>query len=374
MRRRIFRVGGAEVAAHPGWLVGFLLVTAALAFIGLPTGGEEAPVALTWAFAALGAVALFGSVLVHELTHALVARRLGLPTRPVTLFAPTGGAVAFEGETVRPGQEFLVAASGPFVSLVIGALFAAAALALELVGAPEALVNLSALGAAVNGILGALNLVPALPLDGGRILRAVLWRVGGDFLVATHRAANTGRAVGWMAVGAGLLIAWRSDMATGFAVALIGWFLSRFATTAYRWEAMRRTVDGVRVGEVMERDAPTVWPNLTLDVFVEQYLLSGTGSAFAVISGDEPIGTIDVERARRVPRDQWPSRRIADVMTPISDVRTARQDDPLWSAIESFERERLHVMPVIEGGRLVGVLTRDGLLSVIRGRTRLVTQ
>jgi CBS domain-containing protein len=163
-------------------------------------------------------------------------------------------------------------------------------------------------------------------------------------------------------------------VATGFAIALIGWFLSRFATTAYRWEAMRRTVDGVRVGEVMERDAPTVRPSLTLDVFVDQYLLSGSGSAFAVTDADALIGTIDVDRARRVPREQWPSRRIADVMTPIDDVRTAHEDDPLWPAIESFERERLHVMPVLEGGRLVGVLTRDGLLSVIRGRARLVTR
>jgi Zn-dependent protease len=374
MRSRVVRILGIEVAVHPGWLVGFVLVTAALAFIGLPTGEEAWPAPLAWAFAALGAFLLFASVLVHELVHALTARRLGLPTRPVTLFAPAGGSAALEGGTVRAGQEFLVAASGPLVSVLLAGVFGAVAVGLELAGAAAALVNLSVLGAAMNGVLGALNLVPAFPLDGGRILRALLWRLGGDFLVATQRAANTGRAVGWMAVGAGLLVAWRSDVPTGLSLVLIGWFLSRFATTAYRWEAVRRTVDGISVGEVMERDAPTVRPTLTLDVFIEQYLLSGTGSAFAVTSGDELAGTIDVDRARRVPRDQWPSRRIADVMTPIGDVRTAREQDPLWPAIERFERERLHVMPVVdEGRRLVGVLTREGLLSVIRGRSRLAT-
>lgn len=371
LRRRVVPVLGVEVAVQPAWAVAFAVVTAALAFLGLPDlPANESPL-LGWILAAIGALILFASVLGHELVHALTARRLGLPTRPVTLFASGGGWVGLEEAGWRPAEEFLVAASGPLASALLAALLLALAVAEQLVGAMASLVDLAVLGAAVNGVLGLLNLVPAFPLDGGRMLRAALWRVGGDALVATRRATAVGRVVGWLAIGIGLVAAVADLVPTGISLVLIGWFLSRFATTAYRWEAVRRSVDGVRVGEVMERDAPTVRPTLTLDVFVDQYLLSGTGSAFAVADDGELAGTIDLDRARRVPRGQWPERRITDVMTPLADVRTARQDDPLWPAIERFERERLSVMPVLEEGRLVGVLTREGLLSVIRGRARL---
>jgi len=370
---RVVRLLGVEVAVQRAWLVGFALITIALAMVGLPRMGDDWPAVLGWGLAAVAGALIFGSILVHELVHAVVAVRLGLAPRRVTLFVATGGAATLERDAARPSQELLVAASGPLASVALAVLFAAAAVGLErAVGDPPAvLLDLLLLVAAMNGVLGLLNLVPAFPLDGGRILRAILWRLRGDFLAATRTAANAGRAIGWMAIGAGLLIALRSDVVTGLTMVVIGWFLSRFATSAYRWAAIQRHVSGVSVGQVMERDAPTVRPSLTLDVFIEQYLMSGTGSAFAVAMGDELVGTIDVDRARRVSKGLWPNKRIAEVMIPLADVETAGQDDPLWPAIERFERGRLHLMPVVDGRRLLGVLTRQGLLDAIRGRVRL---
>jgi len=369
---RVVRLFGVEVAVQRGWLVGLALITIALVMVGLPGRGEARPTIIAWGLAAVAAVLIFGSMLLHELVHAIVARRLGLTPRRVALFGATGGAATLERDTARPSQELVVAASGPLASLVLAAVFAGAAVGLERTSDPPPVVlDFLVLVAAMNGVLGLVNLVPAFPLDGGRILRAVLWRLRGDFLAATRTAANAGRAIGWMAIGAGLFIALRNDIVSGFTVAVIGWFLSRFATSAYRWAAIQRHVSGVSVGQVMERDVPTVRPNLTLDVFIEQYLMSGTGSAFAVATGDELIGTIDVDRARRTPRKRWPDMRIADVMTPLPEVETAHEDDPLWPAIERFERGRLHVMPVVDGSRLLGVLTRQGLLDAIRGRVRL---
>lgn len=367
------RLLGVEVAVQRAWLVGFALITIALAMVGLPRMGDDWPAVLGWGLAAVAGALIFGSILVHELVHAVVAVRLGLAPRRVTLFVATGGAATLERDAARPSQELLVAASGPLASVALAVLFAAAAVGLErAVGDPPAvLLDLLLLVAAMNGVLGLLNLVPAFPLDGGRILRAILWHLRGDFLAATRTAANAGRAIGWMAIGAGLLIALRSDVVTGLTMVVIGWFLSRFATSAYRWAAIQRHVSGVSVGQVMERDAPTVRPSLTLDVFIEQYLMSGTGSAFAVAMGDELVGTIDVDRARRVSKGLWPNKRIAEVMIPLADVETAGQDDPLWPAIERFERGRLHLMPVVDGRRLLGVLTRQGLLDAIRGRVRL---
>jgi CBS domain-containing protein len=206
------------------------------------------------------------------------------------------------------------------------------------------------------------------------MIRAIFWRLRGDFLAATRLAASAGRAVGWVAVLAGAVAALELDPVTGLSIVVIGWFLTRFATNAYRWAAVQRTVTGMNVGQVMERDTPTVRPNLSLDVFIEQYLLSGTGSAFAVVNDGELIGTIDVERARRVPKSRWATQRVADVMVPLADVETAHEDDPLWGAIQRFERGRLHVLPVVDGTRLIGVLTRDALLAAIRGRARLAEQ
>ena len=373
VRRYLVRVLGVDVSVHVGWLIGFLFATVALAAIGLPVGAVGGPAVLSWGPSALAAALFIASILVHELVHALVAKRIGLSPPPVSIFVATGGAATLGRDTAHPGQELAVAASAPLVSLAIAALFAGAGFAAEGASGKSAplLANLCYLVAAMNGILGILNLVPAFPLDGGRVLRAILWRLNGDFLVATRTAANAGRAVGWTAVGAGALIVLRSDAVTGLTVMAVGWFLSRFATTAYRWAAIQRHVSGVSVGQVMERDVPTVRPSLTLDVFIEQYLLSGSGSAFAVATGDELIGTIDVDRARRVPRDLWPNRRIADVMIPLSDVETAREEDPLWPAIERFERGGLHLMPVVDGQRLLGVLTRRGLLEAIRRRARI---
>ena len=372
-RSRLVRVLGVDVAVHPGWLLGFVFVTAALTLVGLPAGEADTSTALAVGSAAVAAGLFLGSVLVHELAHAVVARRLGLAPPPVSLFLASGGATTLGRDTAHPSQEFAVAASGPLISLLLAGLFVAAGAGVEAANGSRAvlLYNLLYLVAAMNVVLGLLNLVPAFPLDGARILRAALWRQRGDFLGATRTAANAGRAVGWMGIGAGALIALRSDPLSGFTVVAIGWFLSRFASSAYRWAAIERHVSGVSVGQVMERDVPTVRPSLTLDVFIEQYLLSGSGSAFAVAVGDELSGTIDVDRARRVPRDLWPTRRIADVMIPLADVEVAHEDDPLWPAIERFERERLHLMPVVEGSRLLGVLTRQGLLDAVRRRARL---
>lgn len=374
MRRggRVVRLFGIEVTIHRGWLLGLVVATAVLALAGLPAGPEDRPAPLAWAEAALLGLSFIASLLLHDVAHVMVARRLGLRPRRVSLFAGAGGTGALDPETERPTDEVLVAAGGPAVSLAAGTLLAGSALAIAQAGGEGATVaaNLFLLVGAMNGVLGGLNLVPAFPFDGGRILRAILWRSQGDFLAATRTAANTGRAIGFMGIGAGFLVVVGGDPFVGLTVVLVGWLLTRHAGISYRWAAIQRYVVGLSVGQVMDRQAPAVFPSLTLDVFVDQYLMSGSGSAFAVASGGELIGTIDVEHARRVPRGSWPTRRVADEMVLLPNVETAGEDDPLWPAIERFEREHLRVMPVVDGSRLLGVLTREGLLDTIRGRMR----
>jgi Zn-dependent protease len=372
------RVMDVDVVLHLGWLVALVLVTVVIALLGLPVGAAEQPPTVAWLLALGGSLLFVGSVAVHELAHSVASERLGLHPRPLTLFLAQGGPNSLEREASEPMQELVIAASGPLVSIALAFLLAGAALTLG--GAevpPSPLGSLALLGAAMNAILGFVNLVPAFPLDGARALRAIAWQVRGDFLAATRTAGAAGRVVGWIAIFGGAGFALVNDAVSGLSIVVIGWFLNRFATNAYRWAALQRTVTGVNVGQVMERDVPTVRPNLTLDVFIDQYLLSGSGSAFAVVNDDALIGTIDVDRARRVPKSRWPKLRVADVMVPLADLETAHEDDPLWGAIQRFERGRLHVLPVVDvvdGTRLIGVLTRDALLAAIRGRARLVEQ
>jgi Zn-dependent protease len=372
------RLMGVDVVLHPGWLLAVLFVTAVIAALGLPVGAAEQPTPIAWLLAFGGGVLFVASVAIHELAHAVTSERLGLRPRPLTLFLGQGGPTSLEREAAEPLQELAIAGSGPLVSVVAAFVLGSAALSLDGLAVPASPIgSLALLGAAMNAILGSVNLVPAFPLDGGRIVRAVAWQIRGDFLAATRIAGAAGRAVGWLAIFAGAGFALTNDPVTGLSIVVIGWFLNRFATNAYRWAALQMTVTGVNVGQVMERDVPTVRPNLTLDVFIDQYLLSGSGRAFAVVNDDTLIGTTDVERARRVPKSRWPSLRVADVMVPLADVETAHEDDPLWGAIQRFERGRLHVLPVVDvvdGTRLIGVVTRDALLAAIRGRARLAEQ
>lgn len=369
---RLVHLFGVDIAVQAGWAVAFVFLTVVLVFLGLPGGASGGGPVEEWALAAAGTVLVFVSILFHETVHALAARRLGIAPAPVSLFLGAGGATSLDRAGARPVDELLIALSGPLASVAVALVLGAATVLLDAEAAAPALVNLGLLTTALNGLLGVFNLVPAFPLDGGRILRAILWRVRGDFLVATRETAQVSRIVGWIGIGAGVAIAVLNDPVTGLTVLVLGWFLTRFGTSASRWATIERHVEGVSVGQVMEREAPTVRPTLTLDVFVQQYLSSGAGSGFVVTSGEGGVdGTIDVEQARRVPRSQWTERRIADVMVPRGRVETAREEDPLWPVIQRFERARLHVMPVLDGERLIGVLTREGLLAAIRRRAQL---
>jgi len=279
----------------------------------------------------------------------------------------------FKVRAYRSAADTIGHLAGPAASLFLGGLLLGLARLLDEAGPgpAESVAGIAFWLGAINVLLGFFNLVPGFPMDGGRILRGLLWRLSADFVRATRIATLVGRAVAYVMIGAGFLIALNGDVVGGLWLAFVGWFLNTAAESSYRRVALERLVAGVRVGEVMERDAPTVHPNLTLDVFVDQYLVSGAATAYAVTIEGDLFGTIGLEQVRATPREDWPAARVTDVMTRLAEAPTATADEPLWDAIERFEEGRLQLLPVTDGRRLLGVVTRETLLRALRARAEL---
>ena len=366
---RIGRVAGIEIAIHPSWLVIAFLITWSLAGVQLPDQFRGWTQAQYWIVAAGTALLFFASVLAHELSHAVLARRLGLKVTGITLFI-FGGATTIDEEAARSRDEALIALAGPLTSLVLGgALLGVAAL----VSQPQVAALLSWLGI-VNVALGVFNLIPGFPMDGGRVLRAILWRLRGDRLLATRNAATVGRAFAFLLVVGGISLALMTgQLFNGLWLALIGWFLSNAAEATAAQAGVERTLRGVRVRDVMDPDAPSVSPNESVSDLVQERLLRGPDRSFLVLHDDGGLaGVVTLGDVRGIPRESWDQARVTDIMTRYADLATIGPDAPVAEALKLLQAREVGQLPVVVEGRTpVGILTRTGILRTIDARMKL---
>ena len=363
---RIGRIGPIEIYINATWLVIF-----ALLIYWLKTGyiADNAPnlgTSAGYIVAAVSALLLFVSVLAHELSHSFVGLRYGLPIRKITLFI-FGGVAHMEAEPERPGVEFRMAIAGPVASLIIGV--AAGLVRFVLFDfaqdSPSGLVLQYVTYA--NGMLAVFNLVPGFPLDGGRILRAVLWKVTGSFVKATKAAAMAGRVFGLTLVfiGVTLSVAWE---APGFLwLVFIGTFIERLAFFgSYRVAKMR---EGVKVGDLMTRDVKIVPGNINLEDAARDYFITGF-NAYPVKENDRITGILSRADIASVPKEQWYLTHVSEAMTPWEKMVVAL---PTESARVAFGR-MLHTgvgrMIVVDNGRMVGIITRTDLMIALSGGRR----
>ena len=367
---KVGRLAGVELAIHPSLLVIAAIVTFSLAF-QLTAQFPEWPEALHWGVAAVTAALFFLSVLVHELSHAVVARRFGLKVEGITLFI-FGGVTSIAEDTRSPRQEALVALAGPLASLLIGGML----LGLSFVIAqPAAAPMLEWLGF-INVLLGLFNLIPGFPMDGGRVLRAIVWRVRGDRLVATRAAAHVGRAFAYILIGIGVFLALQpgASLIGGLWLALIGWFLSNAADATLAQAGVERSLQGVRVRDAMESSPPSVSPNETIADLVNERMLRGTDRSFLVRHDDGGLaGLVTLGDVRRLTRDQWVGARVTDVMTRYADLATIGPEVPLVDALRALEQNEVGQLPVVEddGRQPVGLVTRQGILRLLEARLNL---
>lgn len=366
----VARIFGIEVRIHLSWVV-------ILAIITVGVGGQLTSTqpgwsdALRWGVAGTVALLFLLSVLAHELAHGLVARSHGMGGGSVTLLF-FGGATTAGKEATRPADEALVAAAGPIASGVVAAAFIA--LFLVAISVPGhvggAVAQVSLVVAALNGLLALLNMIPVYPLDGGRVLRALIWRATGSQRRGSRGVVLVSRLLGWMLIAFGIAVMLTGDTLDGVMLSICGWFLSGTARAVDRRLAMEDLLRGMRVENVMERDLPAVAPQLTLDTFAAQYLASGEGTSLPVMRDERLLGLIGISQLRRTRRSAWPTMHASDVMVSPPKLPTLAPEDELWSALERLRGTGLDGLPVLEGDNLIGVLTRRGVVNAIQSRGR----
>jgi Zn-dependent protease/CBS domain-containing protein len=383
------RIMGVEFVADWSLLIIFTLIAINLGGGLIPAWHPDWGAGLVWLVALLAAVLFFVSIAMHELAHAVVARRYGIPVRRITLFV-FGGMAHMEREPPSPRAELMMAAVGPAVSLLFGlaAMALGSALSSDAVSrhADDPVALARALGPVstlllwlgpINVLLGVFNLIPGFPLDGGRVLRAILWWRTGDLERATRWASGVGRAVAWilMAAGVSMLFGVRFPFVGGGPIQglwflLIGWFLNNAARASYQQLLIRSAFEDVTVADVMRRQAQVVPPDLTLDQLVRDYFMQFDQQAFPVVGDeDQLLGLVEIGQVRAVPPAQWSQVAVREIMTPAEQVDAIRPDQ---DAIQALHRLADHEqIPVVVQGRVTGVLRRQDLMRWLALRTEL---
>lgn len=387
---RLGRLFGIDIVADWSLLVIFTLIALNLGVGLFPAWHPTWSPALVWSVALLAAVLFFASIVVHELAHALVAKRSGIPVRRITLFV-FGGMAHMDREPPSPRAELLMAAVGPLVSLVLGiaAILAGSALASDVMSryGEEPVLAMRALGPVstlflwlgpINVLLGLFNLIPGFPLDGGRVLRAILWWSSGNLERATRWAAGVGRAFAWvlMAAGISMLFGMRlpllgAGVGQGLWLLLIGWFLNNAARASYQQLLVRTAFEDLTVADMMRRHPQLVAPEVTVDELVRDYFMQSDQQAFPVVGIDgRLLGLVEMPQVRAVSRQEWSITKVRDIMTPAEEVEAVTPDEDAVHALHSLaDHEQV---PVVVQGRVAGVLQRQDLMRWLALRTDLV--
>ena len=369
----VARLFGFEIRLHVSWTIILALITVTVA-TQVETLAPSAGPVLRWTIGAIAAVLFLLSSLAHELGHAIVARRTGMPGGPVIVYF-FGGSANPALDAARPRDEIASAFAGPVVSLCIGVIFLIGALlggALEpgATGLPLVAAEVALFVGLMNLVLGGANLVPAFPLDGGRIIRGIAWARSGDPDSGLRTAAISGRWVGILFSVIGVLVMLRfADHTTdGLMLALTGWFLVSSGRTIERLVELDALLDGIRVGDVMDHDVTGVPPGLTLDTFASQLLDGSSSSALAVLSGGDLLGMIGAAQVRRVRRDRWPETRAEALMVSGDALPRVAPETTLRAAFDQLRRSGLDGLPVVDAGAMTGIVTRRAITEAIRSR------
>jgi Zn-dependent protease len=360
------RIAGVRVGAHWSVLVIFGLIASGLATGLLP---QSYPARSAAAYAVTGVIAallFLLSLLAHEGAHAVVARRNHLGVEGITLWL-FGGVSRLQGMAETAGADFRVAAAGPLTSLVLAAVFGGAARAADAVLGNTLTVGALAWLAIANLALAIFNALPAAPLDGGRLLRAFLWRMRGDRDRAARSAARAGRWLGYLMVVAGLFEVLYGGGFGGLWLVMLGWFLTGAATAEERETETRTRIAGVRVGDVMTRDPQTAPAWLTLDAVTDGWSASHRHSSFPIVDeSGRLVGLVTLRRLRSVPRPRWASTRLRDVACPLSEVATASESEMLTDVLPRLTACADGRALVMSDGRLIGIVSPSDITRAVR--------
>lgn len=366
---RIGRLFGFNISVHWTWFFIFFLVTWTFAngvleeFYSGWTDGRR------WTVAAAISLIFFLSILLHELSHSLMARRYGIGVSGITLFV-FGGVSNMAREPKDSRQEFWIAVVGPFTSIALCLVFAAGFFVLRPLDAGAAAVAANL--AAINLAVGIFNLLPGFPLDGGRVLRSVLWAERRDLVRATRSASNVGMFLAYGMMALGVVCFFTVSILTGAWLFLIGIFLRAASVESYEQVVLDIVLRGVPASAVARRDYVNVPPDMMLDELVEEHVLAGHGRCFPVAAGEEVLGIVTLQDVRDVPREQWPTTSVYRVMTPYDKLHTVTMRDDLPKVLSEMAAGDVNQLPLVDGRKLLGLIHRADVIRYIQVRQEMM--
>jgi len=356
----IGRFGGVEVRLNWSLIAVFALIVWSLAEGVFPSQNPGLSHGTYIAMAIVAALLFLASILLHELGHSWVARREGIEVDSITLWL-FGGVSQFKGRFTTAGAEFRVAISGPLVSVGLGVLFVLIALA----QLPSSVDGVAAWLGYINLILAVFNLLPASPLDGGRVLHAALWRTKGDFAWATRVASEIGQGFGYVFIALGLAMFIFQGSFSGAWLAFIGWYLLQGARAEARYVATEQALDGLRVRDLMVRDPVTVDADLTIGRFMDDVARSRRFTTYPVLERARPAGLLAFASVAAVPRSDWDTRRVRETMIPLDEVPLLTEDERALDALAELSQPRANRGLVVDNGHLAGLLSITDLARAL---------
>ncbi|MBI2908841.1 MAG: site-2 protease family protein [Chloroflexi bacterium] len=364
----IGKILGIPIGINYSWFIIFVLITLSLAVYQFPAEYPAWSRATYWVVGILTSLLFFGSILAHELSHSVIAIAGGIPVKSITLFV-FGGVSQISKEATNPRTELIMAAAGPFSSFVLAGVFYFIWLFATPIFEP-----VGALGrwlAVINLLLGVFNLIPGFPMDGGRVLRSILWGASGDYRRATEIATYTGRGIAYLFILGGILIMFSGNWFNGLWLAFIGWFLENAASGSYRQMVLKDSLRGFKARDLMTQECSSISPRLSVRDLVYEQILPGGRRCFLVTDDARLSGFITLHNLREVPQDRWSVTSVAEAMTPVGRLKTVAPDDEAFTVLERMDGEDVNQMPVVEDGKVIGMIGRDNVLRFLRTRAEL---
>lgn len=370
MSIKLGRTAGIPINIDLSWFVIFALIVYTLAMFYFPQVDPNLSIAMRWLGGAIAALLLFGSVLLHELMHSIVAIRNGIQIGGITLFI-FGGVSKMRSEPQTPEIEFKMAIAGPLTSIALAGIF----WALFRFGGVALFGRLGVviIGylALINLVLGVFNLLPGFPLDGGRVFRAILWGALDDLDRSTRVASFVGQGFAYLFIVGGFWFMLLGGFLSGLWLVFIGWFLNNAAQQSYQQVQLRRALSGVDVHRVMTTDFPHVPPDMALNDFVHDYLLKYDYSTFPVTEGDRFLGVVSINEVRDVPRERWQDTRLRDIVKRPDDERIIKCTDDAFDALMHMAEDNARRLLVMCDGKLEGVVTQENIINLVRTKLQL---
>lgn len=361
---RLFNLFGFEVKLDFSWLILAVLITWSLAQGLFPYYYEDFSTLTYWWMGAAGAVGLFISIVFHEFAHSLIARKFGIPMRGITLFI-FGGVAEMTQEPPNPRSEFWMAIAGPIASIILGIMFFAVNIAGQQAGSPPSVTGVFSYLAFINLILAGFNLIPAFPLDGGRVLRSGLWSMKNNLKWATRISSRIGSGFGIVLIILGAISFISGNFIGGVWWFLIGMFLRSASQASYQQLVMRKTLEGETVERFMKRDPVTVPSSMTIDDLIENYIYKYQYKMYPVVDDSQLAGCVNVKQIRQIPREERHQHTVGELADQCTQDNTIEKHTDAVKALSAMRRSGNSRLMVVENGRLVGVIALKDMLEFL---------